>query len=251
MGQLNNIFRYPVKGLSGDALETVELEPGKPISGDRLYAIALAGTEFSSKKPAFLRKIHFLMLMRDEQLAALNCTFCEDGHRLMISRDGEQLFDESLKNRSGAEAIAAFFERFMEGKLKGRPRLVTADGHMFADVPEQNLSLINLDSVQDIEEKTGLKIDPKRFRGNLLVEGIGAWKEFDLVGQDLKIGDVTFAVSKRIDRCAATNVNLETAERDMNLPLAIRKVFGHIDCGVYVDVTVGGQLNIGDKIQVP
>lgn len=250
MGQLNSIVRYPVKGLGGDALTTVELMHGKPIPGDRMYAIALANTEFSSEKPTYLRKTNFLMLMRDEKLAKLKCTFDEGGHRLRIVYDDEEVLDESLKTPTGAHAIAVFFESFMEGKLKGQPKLVTAEGHMFADVPEQNLSLINLDTVRDIEQKTGLKIDPNRFRGNLLVDGMGAWKEFELVGQDLKIGEVTFTVSKRIDRCAATNVNLETAERDMNLPLAIRKAFGHIDCGVYVDVTIGGQLNIGDKIQV-
>ncbi|MEX0298761.1 MAG: MOSC domain-containing protein [Kordiimonas sp.] len=230
-------------------MERVDLSPEASVPCDRLYALALANTEFDPENPQFLRKIHFLMLMRDEQLALLDTEFIEDGHRLIIRKAGVQLLNASLLSREGREEVAVFFENFMGAKLKGRPRVVTAEGHMFADVSKQNLSMINLDSVRDLESKTGLSIDPNRFRGNLIVEGLGAWKEFDLVGQSIEIGEVTFAVTKRIDRCAATNVNLETAERDMNIPLQIRKNYGHIDCGVYVDVIKGGTLTVGDTIQ--
>ena len=50
------------------------------------------------------------------------------------------------------------------------------------------------------------------------------------------------------ERCAATNVNPETAERDMNLPLTLRKGFGHMDMGVYAKVVSGGQIAPGDAV---
>ncbi len=52
----------------------------------------------------------------------------------------------------------------------------------------------------------------------------------------------------RIDRCAATHVNPETAARDMNLLEALRRGFGHIDMGVYAEVIVGGEIATGDRI---
>ena len=250
MSKLTSIVRYPVKGLSGNPMGSVALEPGKPVPFDRKYALALADTVFDPAKPEYLQKHKFLMLMRHEKLAQLTVEFVEENHQLVIRKDDEVLLDVSLLDADGAAKLGQFYETFMDGTLSGTPRLVSADGHMFADVPEQNLSLINLDSVRDLEQRTGLSIDPRRFRGNLYVKGIGAWAEFDLVGQEFRIGDLTFKGSGRIDRCAAVNVNLQTAERDMNLPLQIRKNFGHLDCGIYVDVVEGGQLNTGDAIAI-
>ncbi|MBV1901776.1 MAG: MOSC domain-containing protein [Kordiimonadaceae bacterium] len=250
MSKVTNIYRYPVKGLSGNRLNSVMLEAGKPVSHDREYAIALADSDFNPAKPEFMSKRNFLMLMRDEKLAQLTTEFSEENHQLIIRKDDDVLLDVSLLDADGAQKLGAFYEAFMEDKVKGTPRLVSAKGHMFADVPEQNLSLINLDSVRDIEKRTELSIDPRRFRGNLYVKGIGAWAEFDLIGKTFRMGDVTFKAVGRIDRCAAVNVNLETAERDMNIPLQIRKNYGHLDCGVYVDVVESGQLNVGDAISL-
>jgi len=252
MAILKNIFRYPIKGLSGDGMPEVKLAAGKPVPCDRQYAIALSDTEFDAENPVHLSKTKFVMLMRDTKLAEINTEFVEDGHRLVVrSKAGDVLLDVKLQDADDNEKLGSFFLEFIGKPLKAAPRVVTSEGHMFADVPQQNLSLINIDSVRDIEEKTGLKIDPKRFRGNLYVEGIGAWKEFELVDQTFTIGDVTFKAVGRIDRCAAVNVNLDTAERDMNIPLQIRKNYGHLDCGVYLDVVKGGVLKEGDTISLP
>jgi len=94
----------------------------------------------------------------------------------------------------------------------------------------------------------GKELNPLRFRGNLLVDGLDAWAEFDLVGKTLKSGDVTMKVFDRIDRCAATNVNPTTAERDQNIPKALMSAYGHIDCGVFAEVLTGGTLSRGDTL---
>ncbi|MFC3053318.1 MOSC domain-containing protein [Kordiimonas pumila] len=248
MSKLSSIFCYPIKGLNGQKLEQVTLIENTCLPYDRMYALALADTEFDPENPVFLPKRHFLMLMRDEKLAELETVFSEEGHILTIKKDGVELLTAALDAPGGEAALADFFYDFMGGSLKGKPRLVKAPGHMFADVPQKNLTIINLDTVKDIEAKTGLTIDPRRFRSNLYVEGIGAWREFDLIDQSFTIGDVTFSALSRVDRCAATNVNPDTAERDMNLPLQIRKNYGHLDCGIYVDVIKGGMLKKGDTI---
>jgi hypothetical protein len=55
-------------------------------------------------------------------------------------------------------------------------------------------------------------------------------------------------VVKPISRCAATNVNPETAERDLNLPLALQKGFGHPNMGIYARVASAGPIAVGDTI---
>jgi MOSC domain-containing protein YiiM len=53
---------------------------------------------------------------------------------------------------------------------------------------------------------------------------------------------------KRIRRCAAINVDPETAARDLNIPHALMRRLGHADCGVYAEVIAGGTIAAGDTI---
>ena len=68
---------------------------------------------------------------------------------------------------------------------RGTPHIVSAQGHHFADVPDNFISLINLASVRDIERVAGRPVDPLRFRGNIYVDGWQAWSELDMVGATL------------------------------------------------------------------
>jgi uncharacterized protein len=62
------------------------------------------------------------------------------------------------------------------------------------------------------------------------------------------VGEIGFRVAERTDRCAATNVDPASGVRDLNIPLTLRKAFGHIDCGVLLRVTRGGELEVGQPI---
>ncbi len=94
-------------------------------------------------------------------------------------------------------------------------------------------------------------VDPLRFRANLYVEGLPAWAEFDWGGGEIEMGGARLRVIRRTERCAATNVNPETAARDMNIPLALKRGFGHVDMGVYAEVVTGGEVATGDRIVAP
>lgn len=60
------------------------------------------------------------------------------------------------------------------------------------------------------------------------------WEELEWVGSDITLGDVSCRVDRRNGRCGATNVNPLTGERDMDIPGALRKRFGHKDLGIYL-----------------
>jgi uncharacterized protein len=90
-----------------------------------------------------------------------------------------------------------------------------------------------------------------RFRANLYVRGWPAWHEFDLLGRTLAIGEARLKVVKRITRCAAINVDPDTAARDLNIPHTLMRRFGHADCGVYAEVTAGGAIAAGDTVAAP
>jgi uncharacterized protein len=66
----------------------------------------------------------------------------------------------------------------------------------------------------------------------------------------LRIGAAELVVEARIGRCAATNVDPDSGQRDLTVPRDLRRGFGHDDCGVYARVTVGGRVTPGDTVTV-
>ena len=251
MAQIERIYRYPVKGLSAESLDDVELATGQGLPLDRMFALARPESAFDPAHPVWLAKRNFLMLMRDECLAGLEVGY-DQGGRLRVVRDGREVLDADVRTDDGRRAVESLFEAFMAehgDPASGRPRLVRAPGHMFTDNPTPYVSLINLATVKEIAKAVGRdRLDPLRFRGNLYVSDLEPWAEFDWVGGELAAGEVRFACAERIDRCAATNVDPESAERDLNIPLALRRSFGHIDCGVLLSVVEGGRLHGGQRI---
>ena len=55
-------------------------------------------------------------------------------------------------------------------------------------------------------------------------------------------------MTKRIVRCAATNVDPDTGIRDLTVPTTLMQTFDHMDCGIYAQVTKGGAVKPDDTI---
>lgn len=243
-----DICRYPVKGLNAECLERVTLSAGEGLPGDRRFALAHGSTTFDPETPQWLPKTHFLMLMRDEKLAQLRASFDSESGVLTVRRAGKPVARGRITEPTGRTLIGQFFAGFMGRAARGTPHLVEAPGHMFSDAREKYVSMINLESVADLERVMRRPVAPARFRANLYFRGAPAWSEFDWIGREIRLGDARLKIDARIDRCAATNVNPETAERDMNVPLTLQRGFGHADMGVYARVVEGGDIALGDAI---
>ena len=82
------IYRYPVKGLSAEALATAALRPGETLAGDRRYAIENGPSGFDPAAPGYLPKQRFLMLMKNERLARLDTRFHDATQVLVIKELG-------------------------------------------------------------------------------------------------------------------------------------------------------------------
>lgn len=243
------IHRYPVKGLSPEPLPRITLSPGQTLPADRMYAIENGPSGFDPAAPQYFPKQRFLMLMRNERLAALETHFDEATHTLTIALNGAEAARGDLRTAEGRAAIEGFFARYSADELRGPPKVLQSAGHSFSDVAAKVVSIINLASVAAVENAVGAPVDPLRFRGNLQVAGWPAWSEFDLMDGTLAIGDVRLKVVKRIVRCAATNVEPRTGIRDLEIPKTLVQAFGHMDCGIYAEVIDGGEIAVGDKIR--
>jgi uncharacterized protein len=248
MATVAGLYRYPIKGLSATPLTEIDLAAGQGVPFDRAFALAHGSTQFDPLKPQYLSPSSFFQLKRDERLAMLAASFDPETGMLVLARDGRQVARGVISSPSGRMVIEQFFGAFLKNLARGQPKLVHAPGHHFADAPEPFVSLINLASVKDLERVVGKPVDPLRFRGNVYVDGLPAWAEFDWVGCGVTIGSVRLEVAERITRCAATNVDPATGNRDLNLPAALQRAYGHVDMGVYARVAGNGRIAVGDAL---
>jgi uncharacterized protein YcbX len=246
--QIASLYRYPVKGLSPEPLPRVVLQVGQTLPADRRYAIENGPSGFDPVAPEWLPKSRFLMLMRNERLAGLRTHFEDRSNLLTIQEGGKAAARGDLETAEGRAAIEQFFTANFAGDLKGPPKILSGSGHSFSDVARKVVSIINLGSVAAIEGVVGQPVHPLRFRANMYISGWPAWHEFELLDRTLAIGDVRLKVVKRIVRCAAVNVDPESAARDLDIPHTMMRRFGHADCGVYAEVVAGGAIGAGDAI---
>src|SRR5262249_40823184 len=231
-------------------LQSVALSPGQTLPADRRYAIENGPSGFNPAAPAWLAKIHFLMLQRDEWLAALQTRFDDTTGVLTIRENGAAAAEGNLETPEGRAAIERVFADRYAGRIKGPRKVLVSPGHSFSDVARKVVSIINLASLAAIEDMVGVPVHPLRFRANVYVRGWPAWHEASLLGETLAIGDARVKVVKRIPRCPAVNVDPELAVRDMEIPNTLMRRFGHNECGIYAEVIDGGSIALGDKVSV-
>jgi uncharacterized protein YcbX len=248
--KIHAIYRYPVKGLTPEPLARVPLAVGATLPADRLYAIENGPSGFDPAAPRHQPKQRYLMLMRNERLARLRTRFNDADHLLAIESEGRAAARGDLRTAEGRSAIEGFFAAYCADELRGPPKVLHAPGFSFSDVAAKVVSIINLASVAALEDVVGTPIHPLRFRGNVYVTGWPAWHEFDLLGQEIALGDgARLKIVKRVVRCAATNVDPDTGIRDLTIPATLLQTFGHADCGVYGEVVKAGDIAVGGEVR--
>ena len=94
-------------------------------------------------------------------------------------------------------------------------------------------------------------VHPLRFRANLYVERLAGLARVRTARPDPRHrrrqaegGEADYV------RCAAINVDPETAARDLSIPHALMRRLGHADCGIYAEVIAGGYIAAGDTVTV-
>jgi GntR family transcriptional regulator/MocR family aminotransferase len=250
MAAVAGIYRYPIKGLSAQALSSVALETGRPLPQDRIFAFARPGAPIDDHDPKWAKKGLFVMLMLDEGLARVTTRLDLKTLRLAVMEGNQEVAAGCLTDPDGRAALENFFWKLVP-TLPAPPTLLRSrEGH-FMDKPDNVISLINIATVKSLEQRWGYEIDPLRFRANIYIDGAKPWEEFDWVGSDIRIGDAVFTVDRKNGRCGATNVNPVTARRDLDIPGSLRATFGHKNLGVYLIVREGGEIAVGDSVFVP
>lgn len=248
---ITQICRFPVKGLSAEPLDKLDLMAGEGIAGDRLFGFARYNSGFDPANPQPLPKERFVVLVKEAGLAGLQTRFDATSQILEFEARGTQRRFK-MRDPKGRMEAAHFLHKTLDLSDPEPPTFVSSSPHRFTDVsvvsPQMMsaISVLNLASVRELETRLGTEIHPDRFRANLVIDGLPPFAELDAMGSALSFGTVSLRILSRTKRCAATEVNPITAERDLKLPYLLQKTLGHADMGVYVEVANGGTLSVGD-----
>jgi MOSC domain-containing protein len=247
IGRVAALARHPVKGFTPEPLEHVHLTAGAYFPGDRLYAVEDGPSGFDADAPVHITKMAFTVLAKLPAVAAVRTKWHDDDGVLKAWHPDFGEISVDLDDEGGRLVFGTWLSGILAGQTRGPLNVIAApDEHRFMDSRTGYVSIINLESVRDLEAKIGRKVDPSRFRGNIMVEGWPAWSELNMAGQEITIGETCLKGLKPIQRCAATHVDPHTAKRDIDVVSLLREHYGHFDCGLYVEVIGGGGIRPGD-----
>ncbi|SEG66712.1 hypothetical protein SAMN04488144_13628 [Methylobacterium sp. 190mf] len=253
---VSGLYHYPVKGLSAQALSNVRLVQGEGFPMDRIYGLARHDSGYDAVNYQPLPKTRFIVLVKEERLAGLSTFFDTKTHRLEIRVQGQLVLEENLDTEAGRRRLSKFFSHMFDLDAGKEPTIAVGGDNRFTDISVHSklmmnaISLMNLNSVREFGARIDAQIDPMRFRANLYFDGLDAFQEFELLGREIEIGSARLRIFRRTRRCAATDVDPTTAERNMAIPRSLMKNYGHADMGVYAEVLEGGSVEIGSPVTI-
>jgi uncharacterized protein len=228
---VTELWRYPVKSLQGERLESAELT-ADGIPGDRRYAIYDVGTGFG------------LTGRRHPELLLASARLVEDGVEIALP-DGSIAADDSelsawLERPVALVSVGDLAERRYENPADFEHDAAWQEfvgaGGPFHDNAAARVSLVSTATIR--------AWDRRRFRPNVLLEGEG---EDELVGSEVALGDARLEVGMRIGRCVMTTRPQPGLERDLDV---LRTIARERDACLAVGalVTQPGTIRVGDAL---
>lgn len=247
-GTIASLYRHPIKGFTPERMEAAILTAGAYFPCDRIYAVEDGPSGFDPDSPAHINRNKFTVLANLPRVALARTQYDEASRCVSVTGPGMDALVADLSTATGLAALADWLTVYLGDEVRGPLKVLPcAAEHRFTDSRSGYVSIINLASLRALEAKLGTPIDPLRFRGNVYIEGWPAWDEMDWTGRVLTLGQARLEVIKPIVRCAATHVDPQTGERDIDLVPGLFNAYGHQDCGLYAKIIQDGTVTIGDR----
>lgn len=251
---VDGLFVHPVKGMTPQPLDRVTLTAGRGVPHDRTIALARPGGAYAPGMRHGISKREFYVLVAEERLAALTTHLDPATGEYTVDVRGHRVLTADLGTADGVAQLREFYARVLDLPPGTEPVVARDPGRRYTDTAHASdeamewISVLNLASVRDLAQRTGTQVDPHRFRANVHLDGLDAWAELDLVGQEFSLGGVRVRGTSPTVRCAATEVDPATGRRDLPVPQLLSRTYGHDVMGFYVEVVDGGDLAVGDTL---
>jgi len=203
--QIVELWRYPVKSLQGERLDSVALT-ADGLEGDRRFAIYDVQSGFG------------LTARRVPDLLFASARLSDDGTAEITLPDGSVAGDDDALSawigrrvtlRSAATEAARRYENVVDFEHETTSDWAPFDGAdgAFHDNPTARVSLVSMATMGSW--------DPRRFRANVLLDGEN---EDSFVGSRITLGKAKLEVDMRIERCVmTTRAQAGGIERDLDV----------------------------------
>lgn len=254
MISIKKLFYSPVKSLSFEGIDSCNIQKNIGILNDRLFSFSrnvdFKTAKLIEKNPK--QRNHYKFLSLKNTIALNKYQFSLNKKYLILKYKNKIILSINTENENQCKLMCKKLIE-IEESIKDPIFLLKNKKFPFFDTTHSNnihntISLINLNSINDFSSKINKKIEHERFRANIYVDGIDAWQERNWINKVLIINNVSFYVEMHIPRCSATNLKPKTDIETINLPLAIKDNYNHIDMGIYLKALDNGTINVNDKI---
>jgi uncharacterized protein YcbX len=220
------LYRYPVKSMAGEELDTVEVS-WHGLAGDRRWAFIRAGQVRSG--------FPWLTMRQHVDLGRHRPRFADpdrpDASPILVrTPDGDEL----------DVADPALTAGFGDGV-----GVIKQNRGVFDTMP---LSLLSTQTLTALGRLVGSDVVAGRFRPNLVVDVPGHdFPEDSWVGRTLRVGGIRMRVDKRDSRCVMITIDPVTLGKN---PAILRTVARDRDncVGVYGSVVEPGRVTVGDPV---
>ena len=234
IGQVEAIFRYPVKSMCGERLDVANLG-WHGLDGDRRLAFRRIAD--SERVPV----AHSQQTSRPDPVCSAprrrRCPGDLPTHIRTPNGEDMPVFGEDL----AAEV----------GRRHGTPVQMMQLNHGIFD--EASISVIAMDTVREISRLAGVKPDVRRFRPNVVVRlpRSAPFQEDQWLGGVLSFGERDDApavtVTMRDVRCSMLNIDPDSASLAPEMMKAVVRA-NQNNAGIYCTVTRTGRLEVGQTI---
>jgi uncharacterized protein YcbX len=242
----------PVKGLALVAREEIALERHGVTENRRFHLVDEDGRRYG--------------LLRDGRLARVVPEY--DGERLTLRfPDGSVVVgdvvldgDVTTEFYSGrlvvGSAVLGPWDDALSDYVGRRLRLVRAAPGAAVDRGHVGpVSLVSEASLAELARQAAVdRVDGRRFRMLIHVDGVGAHEEDEWLGRDVRVGGAVVHLREQVARCAITTQNPNPGRRDLDTLRVIKRYRGVreeklLDFGVYGDVVDPGRVRVGDVVE--
>ena len=174
--RVSALYRYPVKGLSPEPLDSVTLAAGETLPFDRAYAIENGPGRFDPARaaPSAEGQLPDADARRAARHAAGPASTMQT-RTLTIFRDGKQVARGQLDTPLGRQLIEQFIAAYMKAELRGAPKIVHARRATASPTwPPSACTSSTWRACASWSALSAGQVDPLRFRANRLSRGADA-----------------------------------------------------------------------------